>query len=149
MSRTKNKKNSALTATQGTKESDLSTVKDPNTIIECESAENNLSFLLKHIGTGRKKAISMHELCQKTHMDDRALRKSIVSARLEGAMIIGDVHGYYIFETIEELIKWFQTSYKRAMTTLKYLKHARKIILDHGYRIDKYGNVSKAKDKDK
>ncbi len=148
MSEAKKKKNSALTATQSTINGSI-TSDNPSSIIQGESAENNQPFFQKYIGVGKKKAISMHDLCQKTHMNDRAIRKCIVSARLNGAMIVGDVHGYYFFETIEELIQWFQTSYKRAMTTLRYLKHARKIILDHGYHVDRYGNVSKAKDKDK
>ena len=148
MANTKKNKKSVGTGTSNTTNGSIMS-DNPSSIIQGESAENNQLIFQKYIGVGRKNAISMRDLSKKTHTDSRQLRKCIVSARLKGDLIIGDVRcGYYRHETVEELIQWFQTSYKRAMTTLSYLKYARKIILDHGYRIDGFGNVTRKKEDD-
>ena len=71
---------------------------------------------------GKDNAIKMSALAAALHTSEREVRKIIHEARCNGAVIIGDNHGYYLPETREELLPYYLTARKRSVSGLKALK---------------------------
>lgn len=84
------------------------------------------------IPEGRNNAVSMSQLSERLHVDARQCRKIISEMRNQGYLIVGDNHGYYVPTTNEELFRWYQSVRSRAMTGLKGLKYARRIMKGNG-----------------
>ena len=72
-------------------------------------------YILDYIPKGKKNAISNRELQTITHLDRRDIQRCIRAARLKGVLICGfggRNGGYFIPETIEEIIEYVRTAKK-------------------------------------
>lgn len=84
--------------------------------------------ILTYIGTGRESAITRAELCRITGLPDRAVRRQIEQARLDGHIIINDGSGvgYYLSDDPEELAAQYRRNEGRARAILAQQKHLRR-----------------------
>lgn len=77
--------------------------------------------ITNYIRTGKENAITREQLCSLTGLPDRAVRKLIELARMEGAIIVnqGDGKGYYISEDEQDIRRQICTNHSRAMAILR------------------------------
>lgn len=95
---------------------------------------SNTDILLQYIPASPDR-ISLKELSTKLGFIDRYTRDFVKTARMEGALIASDNRGYYVPVTKEELTKYYCTFHKRAMTALKSVKAARKMLVAMGVNV--------------
>ena len=69
--------------------------------------------------------IGLKRLSKMLNVDDRTVKKMILTARLNGEIIASCETGYFIPSTVEELETFYRTQRKRALTTLTSLKAVR------------------------
>lgn len=76
------------------------------------------------IPVGKENAVTREQLCQLTGLGDRANRKLIEIARIEGAIIINqsDGKGYYVSEDEADIRRQINTNHHRAMSILRQQK---------------------------
>lgn len=79
--------------------------------------------------------ISLKSLSFKLGSIERNTKEFVKAARIEGALIASDNRGYYVPVTKEELTKYYCTFHKRAMTALKSVKAARKMLVAMGVNV--------------
>ena len=96
----------------------------PNSAIalRCGSSSCLDEIISSFIPHGKDNAIKMSALAAALHASERDVRRLIHEARCNGAVIIGDNHGYYLPETREELLPYYLTARKRSVSGLKALK---------------------------
>lgn len=84
------------------------------------------------IPTGKDNAITRGQLCSLTGLSDRAVRKLIEIARIEGAIIINaqDGKGYYISDNPVDIRRQMCTNKSRAMSILKQQKYLRRRLAE-------------------
>lgn len=84
--------------------------------------------ILDYIPTGKDNAVTRAQLCSFTGLSDRAVRKLIEIARIEGAVIINkqDGAGYFISEDAEDIRRQITTNHHRAMSILRQQKLLRR-----------------------
>jgi DNA-binding transcriptional regulator LsrR (DeoR family) len=77
--------------------------------------------ILDYIGFGKDNAVTRDQLCARTNLSDRVVRKLIEIARIEGAVIINeqDGAGYYISEDPKDIRRQMVTNHNRAMSILR------------------------------
>jgi len=80
-----------------------------------------------YIPNGKANAVTREQLCAMTGLRDRAVRKLIEIARLDGIAIVNaqDGRGYYISDDPEEIRRQMATNESRAMSILKQQKYLR------------------------
>ena len=100
----------------------------PNSAIalRCGSSSCLTEIILDILPKGKDRALKMSALAAALHTSERDVRRLIHEARCNGAVIIGDNHGYYIPETREELLPYYFTARKRSVSGLKSLKAAKR-----------------------
>ena len=81
-----------------------------------------------YIPIGKENAVTRAQLCAITGLHDRAVRKLIEIARIEGAIIINeqDGAGYYISENPKDIRRQMVTNRNRAMSILRQQKYLRR-----------------------
>ncbi len=77
---------------------------------------------------GRSNAIPMQILAEQLGVDPRSLRAAIARAREAGEIIAGDSAGYYCPASKEELRRYYHTAKRRALSGLRALKAARRLL---------------------
>ena len=84
------------------------------------------------IPTGKANAITRERLCSLTGLRDRAVRKLIEIARIEGAIILNaqDGAGYYISDNPVDIRRQIATNNSRAMAILKQQKCLRRRLAE-------------------
>ena len=80
------------------------------------------------IPTGKANAITRERLCSLTGLSDRAVRRLIEIARIEGAIILNaqDGAGYYISDNPVDIRRQIATNNSRALAILKQQKCLRR-----------------------
>lgn len=88
--------------------------------------------ILDLIPTGKANAVTRAQLCAHTGLSDRAVRKLIELARIDGAIIINaqDGAGYYISDNPVDIRRQIATNNSRAMTILKQQKCLRRRLAE-------------------
>ena len=94
-------------------------------------------FLVSHIPYGKDKAVSRRFLCLLLGMPDRAMRKAIQDARIEGHIIINDQtgRGYYRSDEPADILKQYKQNEHRAKSILVQQKHLRARLKDAGVEV--------------
>lgn len=87
-------------------------------------------FLLDLIPSGERNAVSMHYLASILTVDEREVRRLIESARRDGLIIATCEEGYFIPETMSELMRYRNTHLKRINSAIRALSHAFEITGD-------------------
>ena len=87
-----------------------------------------LEELLLLLPEGRSNAIPMQMLAERFGVDPRSLRAAIARAREAGEIIAGDSAGYYRPASKEELRRYYHTAKRRALSGLRALKAARRLL---------------------
>lgn len=87
-----------------------------------------------YIGTGKGNAVTRAELVNKLNLPDRTIRNLIEEERRKGTLIInaGDGAGYYISDSLDDLVRQYRTNHNRAMSVLVQQKHLRRRIKELG-----------------
>ena len=62
-------------------------------------------------------------------------KRIIKDMRIEGEIIASDSNGYYIPASVDELIRYYRASRKRAMTALRSVKAVRRMLIESGIDI--------------
>lgn len=89
-----------------------------------------------YLRQGKDHAVSRTELAILTGLTDRAVRRAIEDARINGALIISTRNGgYYISSDVDEIQAFYRTEKARAISTLKRLKTMRSILKDNGIEV--------------
>lgn len=90
--------------------------------------------VVEYIGFGTENAVTRAELCARTGLTDRQLRKAIEEARHAGEIIINkqDGKGYYKPVLIADIETQYRQNERRAKTILHYQKHLRKALKEAG-----------------
>jgi len=104
----------------------------------------------KFIPVGKENAISRTDLCNACGLADRAMREQIEKARKNGVVIccMQDGTGYYIADTVEDLVRQYKQDYARAMSLLVRLKPVRRELVAKGLIVHgKLKNPLDAKDR--
>lgn len=80
------------------------------------------------IPAGKENAVTREQLCELTGLRDRAVRKLIEIARIEGAIIINeqDGAGYYISEDPKDIRRQMEINRSRALSILRQQKYLRR-----------------------
>lgn len=91
--------------------------------------------LLQLIPKGKEHAISNRELASVLHTTKRELQRLVLQARLDENIIASGSNGYYIPQTDEEMMSYYKTQRKRAMTTLSSLRTVRRILKQKGIKV--------------
>lgn len=80
--------------------------------------------IVDYIPTGKDNAVTRAQLCALTGLGDRAVRKLIEIARVEGAVIVNhqDGNGYYISNDPKDIRRQIATNNSRAMSILRQQK---------------------------
>lgn len=83
--------------------------------------------IVDFIPTGKANAVTREQLCSLTGLRDRAVRKLIEIARIEGAIIINaqDGAGYYVSDDPVDIRRQMATNRNRAMSILRQQKYLR------------------------
>lgn len=84
------------------------------------------------IPTGKANAVTRAQLCALTGLSDRAVRKLIEIARIEGEIIINaqDGAGYYVSDNPEDIRRQMATNRSRAMSILRQQKYLRRRLAE-------------------
>lgn len=104
--------------------------------------KKRINAVMAFMPTGRDNAVPMKYIAQMTRMSERDVRSAVNEARLAGNMIVGDDHGYYVAETIEELVGYFFRLRKHTKTTQSILRKVKHALKDRGVDPDDKGGVS-------
>lgn len=91
--------------------------------------------ILDYIPKGKKNAISNRELQTLLHIDRRDIQRFIRAARLKGVVICGlggRNGGYFIPETLEEVIDYVKTAKKTIISIIEALEPAEAYIAKGG-----------------
>lgn len=91
--------------------------------------------ILDYIPKGKKNAISNRELQTITHLDRRDIQRIIRAVRLKGVVICGfggRNGGYFIPETLDEVIVYVRTLKKTIISIIEALKPAEAYIAKGG-----------------
>lgn len=120
------------------------------TIPEAAPPDEPLPFeleeLLYHLGDGPDKAKSRKQLVREMDMPDRKIRHLIARLRETKRLILTHGKGYYKLdcpdtieaiaaipdETLNDLERWFWPEWKKALTLLKNLRFARRVLIIRG-----------------
>jgi len=88
--------------------------------------------ILDYIPTGKDNAVTRAQLCAQTGLGDRAVRKLIEIARVEGAVIVNhqDGKGYYISDDPKDIRRQIATNNSRAMSILRQQKLLRQRLTE-------------------
>lgn len=89
--------------------------------------------ILNYIPYGHENAVTRAELCERTGLSDRLVRRHIEVARIEGHPIINlqDGKGYYRATTREDVMAQININRSRALNVL-----AQNMMLDRALRND-------------
>lgn len=84
--------------------------------------------ITNYIPVGKENAVTRAQLCAITGLHDRAVRKLIEIARIEGAIIINeqDGAGYYISDDPKDIRRQMATNRNRAISILRQQKYLRR-----------------------
>ena len=94
-------------------------------------------LIWENIGTGRENTTSSERLQQLSGLSERDLRKTIEQLRRSGRVIISAVDGgYYKPANTAELKRFIHKENSRALSVLKTLKSARKLLHEWGESVD-------------
>lgn len=91
--------------------------------------------VMHYMPKGKKNAISRASLCEATGYSDRNNRFIISQLRAEGNLICNSGTGYYLATDIEDIERQYWQDKARALSILKRVKAARKILKDAGRRV--------------
>lgn len=83
---------------------------------------NSLSY-------GSKHGLSKSELCLRTGLGDRELRKSIENLRTSGTVICSNTNGYFLPDNQYELAAYIHQESARANTNLRKIKAAQELYI--------------------
>lgn len=89
-------------------------------------------MVLSVIPAGRENAKPMRQVALETRTNTRIVRKVIERARIAGKLIASCDDGYFIPETMEDLLTFYRKRRRAAMTTLATLETARQLLQDYG-----------------
>ena len=83
---------------------------------------------------GEENVVTREYLSSVTGLTDRVVRRMIEVARGEGIPIVNgaDGKGYYISENLKDLERYYRIERARALSILKRLSSARKILKEAG-----------------
>ena len=86
---------------------------------------------------GEQNAVSRKTLVSEMDMSDRMVRSIIEKARDEGCLILNkqDGRGYYLPESIDDIVFQYRQDTNRALSILKRRKHMRKILKEAGVEV--------------
>ena len=73
-----------------------------------QNITHNAALVMAHLHHGRGSAIIGRDLRQITGLGDRDLRLTLEHIRRGGTVVIGDSAGYYLPETLGELLSYIQ-----------------------------------------
>ena len=84
------------------------------------------------IPIGKANAVTREQLCSLTGLSDRAVRKLIEIARIEGEIIINaqDGAGYYVSDNPVDIRRQMATNRSRAMSILRQQKYLRRRLAE-------------------
>lgn len=84
------------------------------------------------IPIGKANAVTRAQLCALTGLSDRAVRKLIEIARIEGEIIINaqDGAGYYVSDDPVDIRRQMATNRSRAMSILRQQKYLRRRLAE-------------------
>ena len=94
-------------------------------------------FIVSHIPYGKDHAVSRRFLCLLLGMNDRAMRKAIQDARIEGHIIINTQNGagYFRSDDPADILKQYKQNDHRAKSILVQQKHLRARLKDAGVEV--------------
>lgn len=95
------------------------------TLIDIEPYRTIYEFL----SYGSKHGLSKSELCLRTGLGDRELRKAVEKLRTSGTVICSDVNGYFLPENKHELAAYIHQESARASTNLRKIKAAQELYV--------------------
>lgn len=98
--------------------------------ITIDNTSPKWEFLLILIPSGERNAVSMRYLASILTVDEREIRRMIESARRDGLIIATCEDGYFIPETMSELLRYRNTHMKRINSSIRALSHAFEITGD-------------------
>lgn len=86
--------------------------------------------ILSYIPKGRDNAITRQELCRRTGLDDRTVRKLIETARNEGAPILSSSHvsGYWQSDDLNEIKRYLNELENRCKSVSRSAQSLRKYV---------------------
>lgn len=96
---------------------------------------SEMAELLRLIPVGRENAQSRYDLRSKLSISDRKLRDLISQARADGAFICSIDRGYFIADKDEDILSYYLSEHRRAISILNGCKHMRRYLKDKGIEI--------------
>ena len=88
--------------------------------------------LLTIVPKGRENAIPQWYLASLLNLSVPQVKSLLCQARTEGYFIAGDLEGYYVPVTLDELHSYYRYMYQGAMTRLRSLEAFRKTLKSYG-----------------